>query len=79
VDKKTGTKMTTSKTVFLLTFSSLAIARMIIPSSTRCLIRGFWNSVRFGITADKITTVNSDCKSQFYFDFILTIKRLKQM
>jgi hypothetical protein len=57
VDKKTGTKMTTSKIVFLLTFSSLAIARMIIPSSTRCLIRCFWNSVRFGITADKITTV----------------------
>jgi hypothetical protein len=67
-----------SKTVFLLTFSSLAIARMIMPSPRCCLIRCFWNSVRFGITADKIT-VNSDCKSQFYFDFILTIKSLIQM
>jgi hypothetical protein len=66
-----------NKTVFLLTFRSLAIARIVIPSP-RCLIRCFWNSVRFDITADKIT-VNSDCKSQFYFDFILTIQSLIEM
>jgi hypothetical protein len=59
--------------VFLLTFSSLAIALMVIPSPRRCLITWFCNSVRFGIISDKIT-VNSVCKSQFYFDFILTIK-----
>jgi hypothetical protein len=37
------------KTVCLLTFSSLAIARMVIPSPGHCLIRCFWNSVRLGI------------------------------
>jgi hypothetical protein len=85
-DKKLRVTLTNSylasKTVFLLTFSSLAIARnviiAVIPSPRRCLIRCFWNSLRFGITADKIT-VNSDCKSQFYFDFILTIENLIQV
>jgi hypothetical protein len=45
---------------------------MVKPSPRRCLIRCFWNSVKFGSTADKIT-INSDYKSQFYFNFILTI------